>query len=138
MTKRFFAAGLLLILLMAACSPSESSAPTLGAANTAPTVAPDNAPTDNAPSLLEAVARAGADRPAWMSTVLTNAETGATFMLGDFPEKTVYIELMATWCTNCRQQQGYVRDILDKMSADNYVFISLSVEPKDTTDGLKQ
>lgn len=144
MSKRFFAAGLLLILVIAACSPSDTPAPTLGAPNTVPSAVPDAAQTDDtaaASSLLEAVARAGADRPTWMGTVLTNAETGATFTLGDFPEKTVYVELMATWCTNCRLQQGNVRDMKAKMSAnnaDNYVFISLSVEPKDTTDGLKQ
>ncbi|MEO8394447.1 MAG: hypothetical protein ABI700_15750 [Chloroflexota bacterium] len=140
MSKRFFAAGFLLILVIAACSPADSSAPSVDAPNTAPTIAPDadGAQTDSAPSLLESVARAGADRPAWMSTVLTNAETGTTFTLGDFPEKTVYIELMATWCTNCRIQQGNVRDVSAKLSADSYVFISLSVEPKDTTDGLKQ
>jgi hypothetical protein len=138
MTKRFFAVGLLLLLVIAACSPSETPAPTLGAPNTVPTAISDTAQTDEAPSLLEAVARAGADRPTWMSTSLTNAETGATFTLGDFPEKTVYVELMATWCTNCRLQQGNVRDVRAKLSADNYVFISLSVEPKDTTDGLKQ
>ena len=141
MIKRLFTAGLLLMLVIAACSPAETAAPTLGATNVVPTATtiPDSAQSsDSAPSLLEAVARAGADRPAWMSTILTNAETGATFTLADFPEKTVYIEMMATWCTNCRQQQGYVRDVRTKMNADDYVFISLSVEPKDTTEGLKQ
>src|SRR3982751_6100106 len=115
MTKRFFAAGLLLLLVITACSPSETAAPTLGAPNTVPTAISDTVQTDDAASLLEAVARAGADRPIWMSTSLTNAETDATFTLGDFPEKTVYVELMATWCTNCRLQQGNVRDVKAKM-----------------------
>ncbi|MBI1259191.1 MAG: hypothetical protein GC204_17105 [Chloroflexi bacterium] len=141
MFKRLLTAGFLLMFVIAACSPAETAAPTLGATNlvpTATTMTESAQTTDSAPSLLEAVARAGADRPTWMSTVLTNAETGATFTLADFPEKTVYVEMMATWCTNCRQQQGFVRDILPKMNADQYVFISLSVEPKDTTEGLKQ
>ena len=141
MIKRLLTAGVLLMFVIAACSPAGTPAPTLGATNVVPTataISEAAQTTDDAASLLEAVARAGADRPAWMSTVLTNAETGATFTLADFPEKTVYVEMMATWCTNCRQQQGLVRDILPKMSTDQYVFISLSVEPKDTTDGLKQ
>jgi len=139
MTRRFIGIGLLFVVLMAACSPAAAPAPTLGAPNGgAPTSAPDAAQTDSAPSLLEAVARAGADRPAWMSTSLTNATTGAIFTLADYPEKTVYVEFMATWCTNCRIQQGNVRDVRAKLNADNYVFVSLSVEPKDTTPGLAQ
>ena len=128
MTKRLVVMGLL-IALISACSNSASPAPTLGA--------PDAAQTDQ-PSLLEAVARAGSDQPAWLSTPLTNAASGATFTLADFPEKTVYVELMATWCTNCRIQQGNVRDVRAHLGEDNYVFISLSVEPKDSTAGLAQ
>ena len=134
MSKHIFAAGLLLIALIAACSPSESPAPTLGATNAASSV--EAAQTEASP--LESLAMATDDSPSWMSTPLTNAATGATFRLTDFPEKTVYVELMATWCTNCRIQQGNVRDVRAKLSADNYVFISLSVEPKDTTAGLAQ
>ena len=45
---------------------------------------------------------------------------------------------MGTWCTNGRMQQGNVRDVRTHLGEDNYVFISLSVEPKDTTAGLAQ
>ena len=136
MSKRLLLIGLLLIALIAACSPAAAPTPTLGAANLAP--GSDAAQTEAAPSLLESVALATDDSAAWLSTPLTDAATGATFRLTDFPEKTVYVELMATWCTNCRIQQGNVRDVRAKLSADNYVFISLSVEPKDTTGGLAQ
>ena len=33
-----------------------------------------------------------------------DARTGQTFTLADLQGKTVYVEPMATWCTNCRQQ----------------------------------
>ncbi len=131
MMKRMVTAGLLLIAL-SACSPS-------GAA-TAPTSAPGAAQDEppGTPSLLEAVVSAEAERPDWFSTPLVDAETNTTFHLGDFPEKTVYVEFMATWCTNCRAQQNTVRDVKAQLGTDNYVYVSLSVEPKDTTEALAQ
>ena len=136
MLKSLFAAGLLLIGILTACSPSQSAssvstviAPTLS--NSA-----DNSSVTSTPSPLEAAARAAADRPAWLTTPLINATTGQTFTLADFPNKTVYVELMATWCTNCRQQQGNVRTVMGQLGQQDYQFISLSVEPKDTTAAL--
>ena len=41
---------------------------------------------------------------------LADARTGATFSLADLRGKTAYAEPMATWCTNCRQQMGVIRD----------------------------
>ncbi|KPK07150.1 MAG: hypothetical protein AMJ56_13680, partial [Anaerolineae bacterium SG8_19] len=45
----------------------------------------------------------GADRPAWQQLTLTNARTGETFTLADFGGQTVFVEPMATWCSNCRR-----------------------------------
>lgn len=123
----------LVALLAAACS-SASVAPTLE-----PTTQIDTPQAADAgqPSLLADVLSAGADRPVWQTTHLTNAESGAIFTLGDFPEKTMFVELIATWCTNCRAQQGQVRAAREQLGEDQYVFISLSVEPNDTTEGLE-
>src|SRR5689334_14222167 len=52
------------------------------------------------------------ERPAWLSLPLANARTGEAFTLADLGGKTVYVEPMATWCTNCRQQMGTIRDQL--------------------------
>jgi thiol-disulfide isomerase/thioredoxin len=69
-----------------------------------------------------------ADVPAWQTVALTNAATGETFSLADFQGKTVFVEPMATWCTNCRQQQGQVREAKAQLSADDVVFVGLSLE----------
>ena len=126
MPNRLFAAGLLLLALIAACSPS--------AASTASVSTPEAAAQTE--TALEAVAQSTPDQPAWLNTPLIDAATGQTFTLLSFPGKTVYVELMATWCSNCRIQQGNVRTVRAQLSADDYEFISLSVEPKDTTAGL--
>jgi thiol-disulfide isomerase/thioredoxin len=125
------AGGLLfLVLLIGACSPS-STVPTA-------TVIPFQDEVPGTPSLLEDVVRAEAERLDWFSTPLVDAKTGDTFHLADFPDKTVYIEFMATWCTNCRTQQNIVRDVQAQLGSSDYVYISLSVEPKDTTEMLTQ
>ncbi|MCB9451411.1 MAG: TlpA family protein disulfide reductase [Anaerolineaceae bacterium] len=66
--------------------------------------------------------------PDWASLPITNARTGETFTLADFAGKTVFVEPMATWCTNCRRQLGTnVRPAYEQLSSDNVVFVSFSV-----------
>ena len=67
------------------------------------------------------------DHPAWQSIALTDARSGETFTLADFAGKTVYVEPMATWCTNCRQQLNNVAEIHEQFG-DDVVFIGLSLE----------
>lgn len=65
----------------------------------------------------------------WQSLPLTDARTGATFTLADFAGKTVYVEPMATWCTNCRNQMNVIRDqVRAQVDPEQVVFVSLSVE----------
>jgi thiol-disulfide isomerase/thioredoxin len=71
---------------------------------------------------------AGAGLAAWQTLPLTNARTGETFMLADFAGKTVYVEPMATWCTNCRRQLGNVKEAYAQLTGDDVVFVALSVE----------
>jgi len=69
------------------------------------------------------------DAPAWMSVALTDVRTGETFTLADFAGKTVFVEPMATWCTNCRQQLGNVATAKAQLGdSEDVVFVSLSVE----------
>jgi len=82
------------------------------------------APSGTAPTL----AAPALERPAWLDLPLADARTGETFSLGSFAGKTVYVEPMATWCTNCRQQLGVVRDVHAQLDPDRYVFVGLSVE----------
>ncbi|MCB8981149.1 MAG: redoxin domain-containing protein [Ardenticatenaceae bacterium] len=77
------------------------------------------------------------DLPLWMTSELTDVRTGETFTLADFAGKTVFVEPMATWCTNCRQQLGNVAEARAQL-ADNedVVFVSLSVETTISNDDL--
>ena len=76
--------------------------------------------------------------PAWMTTELTDACSGATFALADFVGKTVYIEAMATWCPPCRDQLARVKEAAAQLSEEEraeIVFVALSSEvdlPRET------
>jgi thiol-disulfide isomerase/thioredoxin len=67
------------------------------------------------------------DPAAWQTISLANAATGDHFTLADFAGKTVFVEPMATWCSNCRAQQGQVREAKGQLG-DDVVFIGLSLE----------
>jgi thiol-disulfide isomerase/thioredoxin len=67
------------------------------------------------------------DLPAWQTIALTNATTGEPFALADFAGKTVFVEPMATWCSNCRSQLGNVREARNQFG-DEVVFVALSLE----------
>jgi hypothetical protein len=70
-----------------------------------------------------------AERPAWHTLPLVDARTGQTFTLADLSGKTVYVEPMATWCTNCRGQMNLIRDqVLSQIDPERTVLIGLSVE----------
>jgi thiol-disulfide isomerase/thioredoxin len=73
--------------------------------------------------------------PTWQTIALTNATTGETFTLGDFQGKTVFVEPMATWCSNCRAQQGEVREAKTQLG-DDVVFIGLSLETNLPSENL--
>jgi thiol-disulfide isomerase/thioredoxin len=68
------------------------------------------------------------DLPAWQTLALTNARTGESFALSDFAGKTVFVEPMATWCSNCRRQLGNVKDARAQLAAEDVIFDGLSVE----------
>ncbi|MCB8967999.1 MAG: redoxin domain-containing protein [Ardenticatenaceae bacterium] len=65
---------------------------------------------------------------AWQKLPLVNARTGETFTLADFAGKAVFVETMATWCSNCRQQLTNVREAIGQVDSEQAVFIALSVE----------
>ena len=90
--------------------------PTPVPATIEPTVAPTDIPVDNA-----------YNAPAWTNLPLVNARTGESFTLADFAGLTVFVEPMATWCPNCRAQQGHVSQAMASLNSDEFVFISLSV-----------
>lgn len=66
--------------------------------------------------------------PSWQTMALTNARTGESFTLADFIGKTVFVETMATWCPNCRQQLENVKSAAASTDVEQVVFIAISVE----------
>lgn len=111
--------------------------PTQEVVNTAPQVndAITDSPQPEAPAN-NAVVYNGPD---WTNLRLVNAHSGQSFALSDFAGRTVLVEPMATWCTNCRAQQRNVREAIARLeNPDDFVFISLSVEnglPQDVLAG---
>lgn len=83
-------------------------------------------------------AAADTNLPLWQTMALTNARSGESFTLGDFAGKTVYVEPMATWCTNCRQQLNNLRAAQDQLDPDNVALVALSVETNLTAEQLAQ
>ncbi len=67
------------------------------------------------------------DTAAWLTLPMTNAKTAEVFTLTDFQGRTVYVEPMATWCGNCRQQLRNLRDAQAQLD-DAVVFVAISVE----------
>jgi thiol-disulfide isomerase/thioredoxin len=63
----------------------------------------------------------------WQELALVDARSGETFTLSDFDGKQVFVEPMATWCSNCRRQLTNVQAAREQL-ADGAVFIALSVE----------
>jgi len=80
----------------------------------------------------------GSQRPTWQTLSLTNAHTGQTFSFADFAGKTVLVEPMATWCTNCRRQQGNLREARAQLGEDKYAYISLQIETNVSNQELAQ
>lgn len=64
----------------------------------------------------------------WQTMALTNARTGEPFTLADFAGKTVFIETMATWCPNCREQLSNVKSAAARANPESAVFVAISVE----------
>lgn len=130
---------LVFVFILAACSlgtPQSASIPT------APvdTTSNDSAKQLEAANQLnqEAASVPAASKPAWQTLPLVNARSGETFTLGDFEGQTVFVEPMATWCTNCRQQLGNVRTARESLSNNNVAFVALSVETNVTAETLAQ
>lgn len=66
--------------------------------------------------------------PVWQQLPLADARTGETFTLADYAGKTVFVEPMATWCTNCRRQLFNVMEARGQLGDENAIFVALSLE----------
>jgi thiol-disulfide isomerase/thioredoxin len=142
MLKPYLTLASVLLVILAACSPGNQAAPT------AITTAPTDAPTEEAmPDMTEEMAQAteedaaptGYSGPDWATLPITNVRTGETFTLADFAGKTVFVEPMATWCTNCRRQlNSNVRPVFEQSDPEQIVFVSFSVAENVTEERLAE
>lgn len=122
---------LLVPLVLAACAPAVEAppAPTSESSSTSAQTELTGAPDSPSPAHTSAPEEpVAAERPLWQTLPLIDSRTGASFTLGDFAGKTVFVEAMATWCTNCRAQMNQVREAAARLDSSAFVFVGLSVE----------
>ncbi len=127
---------ILIVLLLAACSPAAPAAPAADETMVEAPMADDAMMDEKADDTThdEAMAdEAMADEammalPAWQTLPLVDATTGETFTLADFAGQTVFVEPMATWCTNCRRQLQNVAGARADLAGENVRFVALSLE----------
>ncbi len=65
--------------------------------------------------------------PSWLSLSFTDARTGQPITLASYAGKTVMVEAMAAWCTNCLAQQKQVVQVHQQLG-DSVPIISLDVD----------
>ena len=96
----------------------------LAACSSATPAAPMTIPTIAVPAV--------ANRPAWQTIPFTDVRTNKMITLADFAGKTVVVEAMAAWCTNCLAQQKRVAQALPQLiNKDQVVYISLGIDPSE-------
>jgi cytochrome c-type biogenesis protein len=61
---------------------------------------------------------------------------GNEFSLSDFRGKVVYLEFMATWCSDCKKLTKELKDVYAEFGND-IVMISLDIDKKETPEQLK-
>lgn len=128
--------GVMMMTVLVGCTEelldlTPTTAPTTEDTTTDTTTTDDTATTDTTTTdttTTEDTAVTTVDRPLYQTLPLVDARTGATFTLADFAGKTVFVEPMATWCSNCRSQLRNVRTALEQLAGEDVIFVALSVE----------
>ncbi|HEY5731697.1 MAG TPA: TlpA disulfide reductase family protein [Anaerolineales bacterium] len=78
------------------------------------------------------------ESPAWFGVSLTNVQTGEAFTINEFKGKVVLVETMAIWCSNCKRQQGQVKDLHGLLGErDDFVSLGLDIDSNENADSLK-
>ena len=111
-------------MLVAACATQpQAVSPTLPA--------PTNLSTDQA-AVLPAEEESLPNTPTWFMLELRDVNSGETFTIHDFSGKVVLIETLATWCSNCLQQQQEVAIVHDHFLGNaDLITIGLDIDPNE-------
>jgi len=165
-TLRSVTLGLAAVTLLAACGGAAStSATTTSAPSEAPAMS-DDAMMSEAPAMNEApamsddagrsehpatsgapdvtAAPAMTDDPAagalqghpWATATLTDVTTGESFTIADLAGRTVFVEAMAIWCTNCRAQQARFTEAFGRIPDGTAEYVVLTIDPSETANEL--
>jgi thiol-disulfide isomerase/thioredoxin len=105
-------------------SPGPSAVATLPATSAQPTEDP------------AAPAAAALASRSWATAELVDVQTDQPFRIADFAGRTVFVESMAIWCTNCRQQQARFKEALAKIDPERVAYVVLTVEPSESAEEL--
>jgi thiol-disulfide isomerase/thioredoxin len=125
-----------------AADPAGSPAPELVPPNASPAIASRGThciecylfwdPTADARAVLDVpITVVG---PAWLALDLP-ATDGTTIRLTDFAGHPVLVELMATWCASCADQQDVLKAVHEDLPADT-VIVSVDVDVAGDVGGL--
>jgi hypothetical protein len=75
---------------------------------------------------------------AWATAELIDVATGEPFTIADYAGRTIFVESMAIWCTNCRAQQGRFKEALAQLDPDSVAYVVLTVDPGETGKELER
>jgi thiol-disulfide isomerase/thioredoxin len=122
---------LLVVVVLAACSPGSAiSAPATAAATaTAPAHSPVTGAADA--SATPTTSPAVVMTQPWATEALVDVQTGETFRIADLVAagNVVIIETMAIWCPNCQRQGGEVKEALAELAPTSKVaYVVLDVD----------
>ncbi len=125
----------------ASATTNPSAAGTTAATSAASTPVASGAPAPGGSASASAepagnpVADALATHP-WAAATLTDVNTGETFSIASLGGRTVFVEAMAIWCTNCRAQQGRFTEALATLDPAKVAYVVLTVDPGETAEDL--
>jgi len=87
----------------------------------------------------EMMADEAIEMPDWFNVELTDVKTGETFRIADFQGKVILIETMAVWCPTCTRQAKEIQTVHQMLGErDDFVSVSLDVDPNETEEILKE
>ncbi len=96
----------------------------------------DDPPMSDAPATTDERAARALEAHPWAAATLTDVTTGETFTIASLAGRTVFVEAMAIWCSNCRAQQGRFTEALARVPAGTAEYVVLTIDPSETADDL--
>ena len=63
---------------------------------------------------------------------------GGTTALSDFKGKFVYIDVWATWCSPCKQEIPFLKEIEAKYHDRDIEFVSISIDDESSSGSMKK